>query len=428
MNHLFRYNQQIEQNEQGSMSAEDVVILEGEVQESVESVASAAETLQCAEQDIMSAGQAVDSLYALADAVEQSVDRNPSTDAVVEVALEHIYQSIGFDKPRSLSMEAGFADSVKDKADKIREHATKILAAIIEAFRKAIEWVKDYVSEATNAAQRLNKYAKKLRYDLSKSGEIRGNNFTDKSLAKALGDVGQLTKRVENLADLVKDASRSSLFGGHIALMNELIDGYVKAEDKASVETLIKLAMGIPDVLKKAYDGIFSHEDELIQVSEHYAPKGTSTYSTDYLPGNYLGVLVLPDGLDTLNYLSFNIRRDNEEAEKEAGNGVVKALTAKEIKHYLEAVIAITDDIINFRSMDGELKRVVAKLTAATEQLKTSPKEMTKEDRQMLKAISVMAPYVAKGIHSRVFGHAVQSCQALLKYCVKSMDAQKALA
>lgn len=429
MNHLLRYTQEC------MTPAEPTeVILEGDVQEAVVQVNEAGEKVEDAEHQIRTANDAVNSLYVLASTIEESVRRgsteagaevvpmDPAAQAAVEVALEQIYNSIGLSKPVSLSLEAGFLDNAKEGAAKIKDHAIRILTAIVEAFRKAMDWITDYLAEATGAANRLGKYAEQLRREVLKirgNGQAQQAEFSNKPLAKALSKGQDLAKRLDNLLELVDDARRVAV-GQHVTLMNEIIEDFAAAEKK-DVDAMLKLVVRFPEVLNKTYDGVFAHGNELADVDPVFAPEGTEVYTTDYLPGGYLGVLVLPEALDTLRHLKFAIRRDDAAADEEAGDGVMKTLTRDQMDELLNIVITICEKIKGFQSAERKLREFSGKLTKSVEQLKKAPREMSQSDRELLGTVAIMAPYIAKGIHSRVFGFAVGSAGAVTKYVAQSL-------
>lgn len=418
MNHLIRYTQESETLQD---AAQAEVILEGDIQDDAVSVSEAAEKVEQAEQDIRIGNDAVNSLYVLADAVETDEPEasvSAVNSALVEISLEHIYNTLGMSKPASLSLEAGFTDNAKEFAGKIKDHAVRILTAIIEAFRKAMDWINDFVAEVTNASSRLSKYAKQVEAEISKvssKSDVSGS-IDNKPLAKALASGKDLVKRVDNLAGLVDDAYRVA-DGNHIALLNQIIDEFAGSEVK-DADAVLKLALRIPDTLEKTYGGIFSHTNELADVDKVFAPEGTTAYTTDWLPGEYLGILVLPDSLATLRHLKFAIRRDTDEVSSDS----LPVLSVKDMKQLLSDVVAICDSITRFRTTHGKLVDFSKKLTKSVEALKKAPRELAQADREMLGAIAIMAPYVAKGIHSRVFGFAVGSCRDIVKYVSKSLE------
>lgn len=423
MNHLLRYTKESEVLQETQPTE---VILEGDIQEDAIGVQEAADRVEQAEQDIRIGNDAVNSLYVLADAVETGVSDGASVAVnapVVEVALEQIYSTLGMTKPASLSMEAGFTDNAKEFAGKIKDHAVRIMAAIIEAFRKAMDWISDFISEVTNASTRLSKYARQVEAEVAKVSSRKatpGNvskQIDNKPLAKALSEGKDLAKRVDNLTSLVDDAVRVAN-GEHITLLNTIIDDFANSKDK-DTDAMLKLALRIPDVLEKTYSNVFTHTNELVDVNKAFAPEGTTGYTTDWLPGEYLGILVLPDSLAALRHLKFVIRRDTDE---DAGGSSLPTLSLKEMKQLLDSVIAICDSVSRFRAIHGKLADFSKKLTKSVDVLKKAPRELSQGDRELLGAIAIMAPYVAKGIHGRVFGFAVSNCRDVVKYCVKSLE------
>lgn len=421
MNKLLKYVAECDE-----VVGEGTVILEGDVQESVSQAEEAGSILDKAFDEIQSANKAIDSLYRVANVVKDSVVVSEGQETLVsltEVAIEQIYESLDMQLPQTLSMEADFMEGVKTVASKIKDHAIRIMAAIIEAFRKAIDWIGDFINRVSDAAGKLESKAKTLSNRLSKvtRGQPRNTSFKDSNLSRALSGGEDLIKRYKEVSELVKDTASVAFKGEHIALLNKIIEEFVNSQNK-DVTAVLKLVTKLPEVLDKAYGNIFKHTGEIGHVTDPYVREGTSVYTTSLLPGGYVGIMTVPNDLDSLKYLNFVIRRDDEASSKDAGDGTMKTLDASEIKSLLDTAIGICSDISTFHHLQSALKMTSVKLTKAAEMLKKNTHEMDKGHREVLGAIAIVAPYIAKGIHSRVFGFATSCSNAVINYCQKSID------
>jgi hypothetical protein len=404
---------------------DSVVILEGDVQTAVDESEQAGEVVDKAFNEIESANRAIDSLYRVAGIIKDSVvtDENQATVvSLTEVAIEQIYDSIGVEFPQTLSMEASFLEGARNVASKIKDHAVRIMAAIIEAFRKAVDWVGDYIKKVTNAAKHLKNKAEKLVNSASKiSGSPRNTSFVDHGLSKSLSKGDDLINRYKELSGLVADAYRVDSAGLHITLFNQIVDEFASAENK-DVTAVLKLVMKFPEVLDKAYGNIFKHTREIGSISDVYSKEGTDVYTTDLLPGGYVGIMIMPTDLESLRHLNFVIRRDDDAASKDAGDGVMKTLSTQSIQSLLTMVHMVCRNISTYHDFEAKLKATSTKLTKALDVLKKTPSDMDKGHREVLGAIAIVAPYLAKGIHSRVFGFATSCSNAVINYCEKSIN------
>jgi hypothetical protein len=420
MNKLLQYMTECDE-----VPTTEITILEEDIQDAVDDSEQAGEVVDQAFQEIQSANDAIDSLYRVAGVIKDSVTDSTDTTtvrALTEIAIEQIYDSINVKMPQSLAMEADFLEGAKAAANKIKEHAVRIMAAIIEAFRKAVEWIGDYFKKVTSAAGRLESKVKSLNKRL---GQVRGNpknaSFKDIGLARALSKGDDLIKRYKELSDLTEDAAKVAWSGEHVTLLNQIIEEFAKAELK-DVTPVLKLVLRIPEVLEKTYGNIFKHGDELVKISDVYAREGTEVHTTSFLPGGYVGIMTTPDSLDTLRHLSFVIRRDEESVSSDAGDGVMKTLSLSDIKALLTIAMNISSEVQAYQDFESKLKSIPVKLTRAAEALKKTPAEMDKGHREILGAIAIMAPYIVRGIHGRVFGFATSCTNSILNYCEKSIS------
>lgn len=420
MNKLLQYMTECDET-----SATDITIPEEDIQNAIDDSEQAGEVTDQAFQEIQSANDAIDSLYRVAGVIKDSITDSGDTAtvrALTEIAIEQIYDSIDVKMPQSLAMEADFLEGAKAAASKIKEHAVRIMAAIIEAFRKAVEWINDYLKKVTSAAGRLESKAKSLNKRL---GQVRGNpknaSIKDVSLARALDKGNDLVKRYKELSDLTEDAAKVAWSGEHVTLLNQIIEEFTKSELE-DVTPIIKLVLRIPEALDKAYGNIFKHGDELAKISGVYAREGTEIHTTSLLPGGYVGIMTMPESLDALRHLSFVIRRDDEYVGSHTQDGSMKTLSLSDIKTLLTTAMNISSEVQAYQDFESKLKSIPLKLTRAAESLKKTPSEMDKGHREILGAIAIMAPYIVRGLHSRVFGFATSCTNSVLNYCERSIS------
>jgi hypothetical protein len=416
-NRLFTLSQ-----ESDDLEDDDKVVTPAEISEDAVELQGQEQQLDSADQEAAQALEAVRSLECLCETLSQTSYITPEVSAVTEVALESIYQSIGVTRPRSVTFEAEETSS-ESRIARIKEQIKRILMAIAEAFRRAMDWVNDYFLQLTGAAARLEKYAiAKLRELRSlRNNRINDAELNNRSLVKRLyTEKNDLPATMLMVQELVTDASAAAL-GDHVKVLNRAIEDFVEGKD------ISKLVESIPEIFKKAYSGIFplSGSQVPIQIEESYNPKGTTLYSTKWLVGDYLAMIVIPDDIDTISKLAFYIRSnpDLDPGPK------MKYAQPDEIEQLLKQVIAICSVVRAFEKNRKGLEAFQGTLTKAVKKLSSTEGDFSDQDRQFLKSLSAVAPMIAKGIHQRVFGYAINTSRSVVQYtdlCMKNLEVRPA--
>lgn len=371
--------------------------------------------------ELKQASVAVAELQDLADATEESGAVDKDTDAarvLLEVAVENIYNRLGIENPAiALEDAGGMGATVREKVRSIRDQVVRLLRTILEAVKKAYQRAMEYFRKVFETAARIEKAAISLR----RSAEKAPMDVADKSLSnqrlKTLIGVSKgisLVNAFENLASLVDHAYQSAN-SGYIDYLGQIVDGFINDQN---VE---RLMTDFPRVLKRSLDDRFSETSD-------FDIKGASAdiqvLTSKLLPGEYVGVLRLPNTLASLREFDYDILRvDDPEYED------LLLLNKQELIWLCDVVIEITSTIRKFENRSKANSSLVSHLTGAIDAFERKEDvNLTAEDREFLKSLSAVAPVLAQGIHERTFAFAVSTTANALRYaelCIKQLPAAK---
>lgn len=389
----------------------DIVLGIGDIQDEGRELDSNAE-------DIAEAAVAADDLEDLVQGGEK-VEDTPEARMLLEVAVESIYNRLGIENPH-IALEAGgsLESSVKDKLSSIKEHAVRLLRALLEAIKRAFESVRAYIRRVTDAAGRIEKNAielNKIVRQIKSDSKAYETHITNQRLVHALAVTKQSNFHgaFANMAELVQDAYRSSK-SGHVEFFNKVVDAFVEGKD------VQHLREEIPVVLFHAFDEMLPNENTgpVVDVVGDI-PEGTTILSSDLMPGNYVGILILPKDTAHLRELDYTVQRIDKDQEKLD----LSVLSPQEMQQLLGEVVRVCATIRKFERDVNAHGTMVSRLTSAIKRFdQKGAEDIDSDDREFLRSITAMAPALARGIHERTFAYAVSTCANVLHYveaCVK---------
>ena len=270
--------------------------------------------LQDDAEDLLRASRAVVELQDLADDADSMPEEadNDSTRAVVELAVEGIYQRLGMENPAiALEDAAGLGATLKEKVSSIREQVIRLFRAIIESIKRAYERARDYLKRVFEVAARVEKAAATLRSQVRsmQEGQVGpGDVIANMRLTHALGTPKDmfLLEAFENMGELVKEA-HTSANSGYIDYLNTLIDDFV--EGRGGAERLIN---NFPRVLARALDECFTHDASNAEFDVQGNPEQVQILTSDLMPGGFVGVLCLPKTVADLRFFEYNVVRTDK--------------------------------------------------------------------------------------------------------------------
>ncbi len=180
----------------------------------------------------------------VADIVETAAENGGLSDdgaQLLDIAVESIYASLGMDKPigmpalESFTTVASKVNGAKIALETIKETAANVWKKIVEAFKKAVEWMNAFFQKVFTANGRLKARAEKI-LETAKQVGIRQPaqmEVGNEHLAKAMTINGQL---VRNPSQFMKQANSfaAAAFGPKIVESLKLIGEGLSAADAAA--------------------------------------------------------------------------------------------------------------------------------------------------------------------------------------------------
>ena len=331
---------------------------------------------------------------------------------VINIALEQFYSTLGVSRPQELSMEDATETSANNTAATIRDHAVRILKAILDALEKLFQMVSQYIQQITGAAARLQKYAIELdRAQRNILGNPNTKNYTSASMGRRMyvPSGSSHSKALMEVVELCVDAAKSAM-GDQVQLINRALSAYASG---APVSELIEK---IPPALEKAYSGIFPNTPTPDDFTDN--TEGVTVFTTNMMLGGYVGVLIMPDTTDYLSRLQFSI----QQLEGLKFTDQVPVADKTEMGHLLNQSQQICSLVRQFeKSTQPRLNGMIQNLRMTINRVKAMDHQVSPEDMKFLRTLASSAPSIARGIHQRCFGFGLQSVRSALQHVKTSM-------
>lgn len=379
--------------------------------------------------DLKKACVAVDELEDLVECAESTKAVDADTDAgraVLELAVEHIYDKLGIDNPAiALEDGAGLGASVKEKVNSIREQIVRLLRTIMEAVKRAYDQVQQYLKRVFEVSARIEKSAVAVRArarKLDSKSEVQGNIENERlKRAIAASKGATFVECFENMFELVEHAYQSAE-SGHIDYLNTIIDDFIKGKD------IERLRDDFPRVLRRSLAMHFTHNPDDQEFVISGSSEDVNVLTSDLLPGSHVGVLCLPKTVADISDFEYTIQLAVD-GEQDPNLTDLPVLNKEELLWMTEIIIKTTSIIRKFERDVRANGSLVSKLSSAIQNLESKVDiELTPADRQFLRAISAIAPALARGIHERTFAFAVSTTANALRYaelCIKQLQSKE---
>jgi len=228
----------------------DIPVAEDTVETAAAEVDMAESDVDAADETIADAESDLSTLDGIADKLE-ATEENGGIDAgsaaIVEVAVEHLYQKLGVIRAKAMpALESFGADSSRLKATRIavediRENAKKIWDAILRMVEKAKEFITKFFKAIFTATGRIKERALKLKEAASKiQGEASSQTIENAGFAPALA-VGSSV-----------DYSKVNAFFSHGGFYKAELDKY--ADLVNNTEKLGKVADDFKNAVDYSFD------------------------------------------------------------------------------------------------------------------------------------------------------------------------------
>ena len=341
----------------------------------------------------------------------------------VEMHVEFVSKRVGVSK-RFPAMESFGGATSRVKAtnvamEEIKEKLKEIWTAIVEALKKAAQWVVDNFNKYFGSAEKLQKRAEAIAEKAkSLSGTAEKKTIESAALFKAL----QIGNRVNNVSASIADV------GAAVTSTYERVSGTYIDVAKKIVTAL--------DTEKADLSGITFAATGNGNAGDAYgtAPEGLSFNRSDELPGGMAVVEVGPkeakSGLAAVEAYAraeVSVRPFNPKAT--AKGEQLPVLTGQDVIKITDGVEKIAAAVIGGREIEKELgtelKAVVAAADKHSKNVESGEDaDAKKAARALQRAVGNMAKLLVGGPVA-VTSYATRTGSAALNYCEKSLAQYK---
>ena len=375
--------------------------------------------IESAQADSETLGDIADTL----EASEETGGVDPVAAELAEVAIESIYNRLGITRKEKPALEA-FADkktrinATRIAVEDIKATMKKIWDAIVAAFMRVVDWLKNFFTAIMDSneklAQRADALEKKAK---ATTGELASETMPAGSVAKSLGtngafDKATVLKGMEVLASTIKHVSKSNL---HPDLKD--IKGLVQDQAKFDGFTLSS-ASG----------------DGFTDTSEEAGSPNMKIAISGHLPGNKIVRLRLAgkelkgqEAIDALGKYSVEVVSDGK--AEQSKQETVPVLTSQEAIKVAVAVRNLTKAVLEGRKNQTDLESKIKSLTSDARSAATlAPKdeaEAAARARAVSKAVTSSLNFQIK--YAAAFTSlATNTAKAGLDYAERSLAQYKA--
>lgn len=303
-----------------------------------------------------------ETLVEIADTLEASEETgglDPVAAELTEVAIESIYNRLGIVRKEKPALEA-FADkktrvgATRIAVEGIKESVKKIWDAIVAAFTRVAEWIKNFVKAIFDAndrlLQRIDALEKRAR---DTKGSVKESKVKAVGVAKALAGPNGFSK-----AEAIRFIGETKTFADVSALVGDEMDTISKMDIRKLVTD------------KAAFDGFTlqaSKAEGASKVLDTKAPEGFHWVGYSVIPGNKtaatLGSKDTVTGLAAFQAASKVQFQIGSGEGKETGSEV-EVLGLDECKNVLTSARAAVKAIITEKAESEKLLKVLTKFTS----------------------------------------------------------------
>lgn len=342
---------------------------------------------------IEEAVEGAEEIEAIADTLDETVEEggaDAATARVAEVAVESIFRRLNIKRKAMPSMESFGTRSSRVQATKIavegmKESAKMIWERIKKAIKAAWDWIQGWFNKLIDAATKLNERAKKFK---EASAKLDGTPKEAK-MAKG-GFVDALTLGGEFNAGIAKKSVNA-------------LEVQVSASQAAATE-LLKAAtkMGSTKLAELPEE---SDEDPLSEFKDVELP---GNRKLEFKEGTFFKKKGIVVG-------TFNPKSEGFKGEE------VEVAKAADIKAIAEAVVVLSQRVLDVRKDQEKLKKVLDQVNKAVDAVgKLSDEKEIEASRKKTAAITEFNS-VTIALAKTMTGEAVRVGKAALDYAEKSM-------
>ena len=379
------------------------------------------------------AGEVVEALESIAEAMKLSaanggLDKHAAH--AIGIATEHMYQRVGLKTSSMPALESFGGTSSRVGATKlamedIKEQAKKIWAAIVAAFKRAIQWAIDFYNKIFGAWEKLEKRADALATKADGvTGTAKEKTFENERLAGALNiggtvpaNVMEHVKSLQELCATLSNADRLKLYEVTLESMS--------ATD-AEKEFAKKYAL--PAFSAGGIDGSALSNPESLGFNPPKA--GLSIYrSKELLGGKALitransKALVGEEAITAFSGFNAGVEAFDPKA-KELSKKDLPVLTTAAAEEIAKAVSKVSVEGRAYRNKLGKTTEMKKKMTALAEKMAKDAGSAEGEAVENFKAMQKVASNFARTIDQpagSVSVYALGTSKALLDYVEESL-------
>lgn len=376
--------------------------------------------------EIESAQADSDTLGAIADTLEASEETgglDPVAAQVAEVAVESIYARLGVTRTKMPAMEAFGSKETRVRATRIavediRATLKKIWDAVVAAFGKVLDWVKNFFRAIFDANEKLATRADALekRANATK-GTAKETEMAAGGIAKALGVGGKFDKNscIEGIVKLPKVVAGVATDNTAPSVAKDL-KGLVQSKDKF-------------DGFKLSVPSVSGYRD-----NDEDAGTGMKYVISPTMSGNKViklrvagKELVGSEAFEAIGRYDASIVSDGKAEEVKVEK--IEVLTPQEAGKIAAAARALTKAILDVRKTEASLEQEIKSLQAdARSAASLAPKDdeagAAARSRVVSKAVSNSINFSIKN-NTALVGYAVNVTKSALDYAERSLGQYK---
>lgn len=329
---------------------------------------------------------------------------------ILEVAVEHIHQSLGLTSPIGiLAMEAYDDQSTRGSAtsiamEEIAKTAKEVWESIKAGIAKFMEMVVAFYDRLASGALIQQQQAEGILKQLTALGDKKvTGTVKSAALAKALARGNSLSKNVaQDLLTTNKVLDAAWEHGGALATnITSLMSN--EANSGAAKEKLVQL-------VQQHVAAVLKPEANLSDAGVADAPQGTTGYATQFLLGNNVLWAYVPKTVNDLGSMAFG----RQAAQVEVSGDELPVLNTAEIKAIAAIVVNTAKSMAALSNMSRTLKGALASFNTFASQ---SANADQKPDPVLTKAIHQLAAGLASSASKLAFANN----SAALSYCKSSL-------
>lgn len=357
-------------------------------------------------------GEALDKISDILESSAEEGGLPKSAAQILEVAVEHIHQSLKFKPPVGiLAMEAFEQPGIRVSAtsialEEVAKSAKEAWESIKAGIAKFFAMVAGFYDKLASGALMQQKAAEGILKRLQGMGDVKASGtLQNPSLAKAFMLGTSVSKNVPQ--DLL---TASKVLDGVWQHGGVLVDAIPKLINTATDREAAKQA--IVQLITTNVAAVMKPNSGLSDLGVDDAPEGTQGYSTPPVLGNQVLWAYVPKSVEGLGRVAFG----RTVVGVETSGDTLAILNTGEVK-------AVATIVLNTAKSMAALPELSRKLKAALTAFNTYASKSASEDAKPDPFLGKVLHQLAGGLTSNAVKLAFANNSAALNYCNKSLDA-----